>query len=110
MPEAVYMDSHGYNPIWFLEHRWGVQFVHRKLAIILVLFTFYLWNKTKVSNIKMEQKKSLNLIAILVLIQSALGVLTLLYAAPLLLASLHQITAFALLMSVTYSLFVFKKV
>lgn len=110
VPEAVYMDSHGYNPIWFLEHRWGVQFIHRKLAIILVLCTFYLWNKTKVSNITMEQKKSLNLIAILVLIQSALGVLTLLYASPLLLASLHQITAFALLMSVTYSLFVFKKV
>ena len=35
IPEAVYIDSNGYNSMWFLEHRWGVQFIHRKIALIL---------------------------------------------------------------------------
>ena len=35
IPEAVYIDSNGYNSMWFLEHRWGVHFIHRKIALIL---------------------------------------------------------------------------
>jgi len=109
VPEAIYMDVNGYNPIWFLEHRWGVQFIHRKLAIIVFLLTFYIWNKGRASNINIIQKKSLRIIVLLIILQSVLGVLTLIHAAPILLASMHQIVAFALLMSVTYSLFLFKE-
>lgn len=110
MPEAVYIDSNGYNPIWFLEHRWGVQFIHRKLALVIFIFTFYIWVKGRKSTINIMQRKSLNLIALLVITQSIVGVLTLVYVAPITLASIHQIIAFSLLMSIVYSLFLFKEI
>ena len=110
IPEAVYIDANGYNPIWFLEHRWGVQFIHRKLAFVIFIFTFYLWNKGRKSKLNIIQRKSLNLIALLVMGQSIIGVLTLIYVTPIALASMHQIIAFFLLMSIVYSLFLFKKI
>ena len=110
IPEAVYIDANGYNPIWFLEHQWGVQFIHRKLAFVIFIFTFYLWNKGRKSKLNIIQRKSLNLIALLVMGQSIIGVLTLIYVTPIALASMHQIIAFFLLMSIVYSLFLFKKI
>ena len=87
-----------------------VQFIHRKLALVIFNFTFYLWNKGRKSKINIMQKKSLNLIAFLIIAQSIIGVLTLIYVAPIALALMHQIIAFALLMAIVYSLFLFKKI
>lgn len=108
IPEAVYMDSNGYNAMWFLEHRWGVQFVHRTLAFVILAFTIYLWIVARKSKIELVQKKGVNLIALLVFLQTVLGVTTLIYAAPIMLALTHQIVAFFLLMAIVYNLFLFK--
>ena len=109
IPEAVYIDSNGYNSMWFLEHRWGVQFIHRKIALILFVFTFYIWNRVKKSDANKTQKKALNFLLLLILLQTILGIITLIYSAPIMLASMHQITAFFLLMSTVYCLFIFKE-
>ncbi len=109
MPEAVYTDINGYNPIWFLEHRWGVQFIHRTLAIIIVIFILYIWKKGLNISLFKQQRTSLSIILTIVVLQTILGVITLVFGAPIYMASLHQITAFFLLMSIVYALFVFKK-
>ena len=108
IPEAVYMDSKGYSSLWFLEHRWGVQFIHRKLALVIVIFTIYLWRLSRKSIIETAQKQAINLIGLLVIIQTVLGITTLIYAAPIALALTHQIVAFFLLMVIVYNLFLFK--
>ena len=108
IPEAVYYDSNGYNSIWFLEHRWGVQFIHRKLAIILVALFLFIWYYGRKQNILGIQKNALNIIMSLIVLQTILGILTLIYAAPIAIASIHQIMAFLLLMSIVYALFLFK--
>ena len=110
MPEAVYTDINGYNPIWFLEHRWGVQFIHRTLGIIIVIFMLYIWKKGLNISLFKQQRTSLSIILSIVVLQTILGVITLVFGAPIYMASLHQITAFFLLMSIVYSLFVFKKI
>ena len=109
IPEAVYIDSNGYNSIWFLEHRWGVQFIHRKLALIIVAFILYIWYSGRKNNILEVQKNALNIIILLVILQIIIGVLTLIYAVPITIASIHQIIAFLLLMSIVYAMFLFNK-
>ena len=109
IPEAVYIDSNGYNSIWFLEHRWGVQFIHRKLALIIVAFILYIWYSGRKNNILEVQKNALNIIILLVILQIIIGVLTLIYAVPITIASIHQIIAFLLLMSIVYARFLFSQ-
>jgi cytochrome c oxidase assembly protein subunit 15 len=109
IPEAVYIDSKGYNPIWFLEHRWGVQFIHRTLGIFIFTLIFYICNKGMRINLNKTQKKSLSLVLFLTILQTALGIMTLILAAPMALASIHQIIAFFLLMSIVHCIFIFRK-
>jgi len=109
IPEAVYTDINGYNPIWFLEHRWGVQFIHRTLGIFILAFTLYIWKAGMNSHPNEKQKKSLFLILLITIIQTVLGITTLIMVAPIALASTHQIIAFILLMTIVHNIFIFKK-
>jgi len=99
------------DPLWknFVEGLHGVQFIHRILAVLIVIFVFYIWNKGRKAKQNHLQRKSLNILLSLVLLQTALGVLTLVLVVPISLALIHQVGAFLLLMSVTFSLFTFSK-
>ena len=88
------------EPIWknFLEGFAGVQFIHRYIAyvvVILVGIIFYRSRDAK-SCVSTEQKKIINALGIIVLAQFTLGVLTLLYGVPIVIAVLHQTGAFFL--------------
>ena len=86
------------------EGKSGVQFVHRMLAYIVVLFIGLLYFKSKTTILDNGQIKGINLLLILVLVQFLLGVLTLLLHVPLWLGLAHQINAFFLLATMTYTL------
>lgn len=90
------------KPVWlnFFEMHAGVQFVHRYIALFLLIFSFVIFYKSKKSQISENLKKSLNLIHITVVIQFLLGIFTLIYSVPVLIAILHQTVAF-ILFSVT---------
>ena len=107
IPDAVYQ----LDPLWrnFVEGRYGVQFIHRILALTLVAFVIYIWKKGVRIALETNQKRSLNLLLGIVLLQTLLGVFTLILIVPIWLAALHQIGAFFLLMATTYSLFIFSK-
>ena len=85
-------------PLWinFFESLAGVQFVHRYLAYIVVLFVFILFWKLKSCSMKIDQKITITSLLVIVLFQFLLGVLTLLNAAPMSLSIFHQM--FALLL------------
>ena len=99
------------EPLWrnFIESPYGIQFIHRTLALIIVGFVLYIWFSSKKESISSLQQKSLNILLGFVTLQTLLGIFTLVLFVPISLALTHQIVAFFLLMSVVFSLFVFKK-
>lgn len=107
IPQAVYY----LDPLWknFIEAPYGIQFVHRVLALIIVSFVLFIWFKGKKLELENNQRTAVNLLVSLVIFQTILGILTLILKVPLSLAILHQVGAFFLLISVVYSLFIFKK-
>jgi len=85
-----------------------VQFMHRNLAyIILIFYLIVLFKiyKKKLINLYF----AINLVGLLLFIQILLGILTLLYGAQILLASMHQISSIFLVGSSVYLLYLSSK-
>ncbi|MBU2928982.1 COX15/CtaA family protein [Winogradskyella psychrotolerans] len=93
----------------FLEGKSGVQFVHRTLAYVVVIFILAIWYKAKRTPLTSWQTKGINLLLIMVGVQFLLGVLTLVLAVPVWLGVLHQVGAFILLSAMTFTLHRFSK-
>ena len=106
--ETVYTEQ---NPTYltFLEGKSGVQFVHRTLAYIVVIFILAIWYKAKRLELTSWQNKGINALLIMIGIHFLLGVLTLLLAVPVWLGVLHQVGAFILLSAMTFTLHRFSK-
>lgn len=106
--ETVYLEQ---NPTYlnFIEGKSGVQFVHRTLAYIVVIFILAIWYKATRVSITPYQKKGVNVLLAMVGVQFLLGVLTLVYAVPVWLGVVHQVGAFILLSAMTFTLHRFSK-
>ena len=92
---------------WLLrltEGKSGVQFAHRTLAYVVVGFILLLAFKSHKFDLNKNQKLGINTLVIIVLAQFGLGVFTLLYSVPLWLGLTHQVMAFFLLATMTYTL------
>ena len=92
---------------WLLrltEGKSGVQFVHRTMAYVVVGLILFLYFKSKKFTLSKQQQNGLNLLVIIVFLQFLLGVFTLLFSVPLWLGLTHQIMAFILLATMTYTL------
>ena len=85
-----------------------VQFIHRNLAYLILIYYVFI-------SIKIFRKKLINffpiikLIGFLLLLQIFLGIVTLLFGAKILYASMHQISSIFLVTSVIYFLHLNKK-
>ena len=106
--ETVFIEQ---NPVYlnFLEGKSGVQFVHRTLAYVVVIFILAIWYKAKRLSLTSWQTKGINTLLIMVGVQFLLGVLTLILAVPVWLGVLHQVGAFILLSAMTFTLHRFTK-
>jgi cytochrome c oxidase assembly protein subunit 15 len=78
--------------------------VHRTLAYVVVGFILLLAFKSHKFDLNKNQKSGINALVIIVFIQFALGVFTLLYSVPLWLGLAHQVVAFFLLTAMTFTL------
>ena len=81
-----------------------VQFMHRNLAYVIVLFYLYMLYKIykkKLNNLL----PSIYLVGILILLQIVLGIFTLIYGAQIKFASMHQVSSIFLVSSSIYFLF-----
>ena len=99
------------EPLWrnFIEGKSGVQFIHRYLAYIVVGIIGFIWFKARKNKTTALQQKGINLLLILVGVQFVLGVLTLVLFVPVWLGVLHQVTAFILLATMTFTLHRYSK-
>lgn len=108
MHETVYIEQ---SPVIknFIEGKSGVQFVHRILAYIVVIFVFLIWRKAKKLTLSKDQLNGVNCLLILVGVQFLLGVFTILLQVPVWLGVAHQVGAFFLLSAMTFTLHRFTK-
>ena len=88
----------------FTEGKSGVQFVHRTFAYIVVAMMFLLYFKSRKHSLNTLQQKGIFSLLIIVLIQFALGIFTLLFHVPLWLGLAHQLVAFVLLSAMVFTL------
>ncbi|TWO32678.1 heme A synthase [Seonamhaeicola sediminis] len=114
MSEGKFMHSTVYiekEPLLknFIEGKSGVQFLHRILAYIVVLFVFLIWKKSKSLTLTTYQSKGIKTLNIFVLLQFLLGVFTILLQVPVWLGVAHQVGAFFLLSAMTFTLHRFSK-
>jgi cytochrome c oxidase assembly protein subunit 15 len=88
-----------------LENASGIQFMHRTIALVVVIILCYLWYSSNKMKLNKEQTRGVTLLIYGVTLQFILGVLTLLYNVPVVLGALHQTGAFFLFSATLYLLF-----
>lgn len=108
MHATVYIEQ---NPLYknFIEGKSGVQFVHRMLAYIVVIFVFLIWKKSKKLNLTIPQSKGIKALLFILSLQFLLGVFTILLQVPVWLGVAHQVGAFFLLSAMIFTLHRFSK-
>lgn len=67
-----------------------VIFIHRYLAIAILVFAIFIWYKAKRLKVNKNWLKAANLVLFAIAIQFALGLLTLIYSVPVNLGVIHQ--------------------
>ncbi len=108
MGNSYFPDDNKYNNIFKISAFNDpslVQFMHRNLAYVIMIFYIYIFLKVyrnKIYNLF----KIVNILGILLLIQIVLGILTLLYGAQISFASMHQISSIFLVSSCIYLLYI----
>ena len=87
----------------FINDGTTVLFIHRYLAILILIYTLYVYfSEMKPNQLLSFQKIGLKLVLITVLMQVTLGILTLLNSVPLPLGVLHQVGAALVLTACVY--------
>lgn len=99
------------DPVWknFVEGKSGVQFVHRYLAYFVVAIIVVIWFKARKMTLTATQKNGVNILVGLVLLQFVLGIFTLILQVPVWLGVMHQVAAFFLVATMTFTLHRFSK-
>ena len=102
MGQNYFPDDSNINDLFnlgFLENPSIVQFIHRNVAyFIFLLFVFILYKVFLNENL-FHLKKIATIVLLLLLFQIFLGILTVLNGAPIILASIHQISSIFLIIS-----------
>lgn len=95
------------SPWWinFTEGKAGVQFIHRCLAYIVVLWTYVIWIRSIRSIPKLHKLHGFHILAGLVTMQFVLGIITIVGGVPISTALMHQMGALLLLLGIIYARF-----
>ncbi|WP_445457881.1 COX15/CtaA family protein [Flavobacterium sp. HNIBRBA15423] len=88
----------------FTEGKSGVQFIHRTFAYVVVFMMLLLYFKSRKNSLNKVQEKGVKSLILIVFIQFALGVFTILFHVPLWLGLAHQLVAFVLLSAMVFTL------
>lgn len=93
----------------FFENQITIQFIHRILAMLIVILTGWLWFTVDRKELNRSQKRGMHFLLFAVAVQFLLGVFTLLSSVQITLAALHQAGAFVLFTAMIFLLFQFRK-
>lgn len=85
-----------------------VQFIHRNLGIVVLVYALLLWRRLRRDNPSPVLMAPVNLVVFLIFLQVVLGILTLIYHVPVFLGVSHQVVALLILAGITRVLHWFK--
>lgn len=88
----------------FIEGKSGIQFVHRILAIVVLVLAGTIYSKGLKCLFLTDQINAVRVVLVLVVFQVVLGIATLLFHVPISLGVLHQVGALCVLAAGTYLL------
>ena len=108
-PEIITKQFNENGFISFFDDAYLIMFIHRWLAVIVVLIVFYIIYQAKNIRVNNTQKFVLKLLLITIFIQFLLGVFTILFQVPVILGVLHQFGAMLFLLSILSTIYFFKK-
>ena len=99
--EVFPSESFAYSPFFinFTENPALVQFNHRILGYLTMIYAFYVWWKCRSSTFTRTSRLA-NLVLGIIFLQMLMGIITILYAAPMGWALLHQFGAVLIIVSV----------
>ena len=99
--EVFPSESFAYSPLLvnFTENPALVQFNHRILGYLTMIYAIYVWWKCKASSFTLTSRLA-NLVLGVIFLQMLMGIITILYAAPLGWALLHQFGAVLIIVAV----------
>ena len=99
--EFLPSESFDYEPIFinFTENPALVQFNHRVVGYLTVLYTIFVWWRCRSSSFLVTVKKA-NLVFLMMCVQMMMGIATVIYAAPLGWAIVHQFGAIIIVLLV----------
>ena len=99
--EVFPSESFAYTPLLvnFTENPALVQFNHRILGYLTMIYAIYVWWKCKASSFTLTSRLA-NLVLGVIFLQMLMGIITILYAAPLGWALLHQFGAVLIIVAV----------
>ena len=103
LPESATMSLSFFQNI--LSNPVMIQFIHRHLGLLVLGGFLILWTTQFKRSKKREVRKGAMWVLVLLAIQVSLGIITLLYIVPIVLAVLHQVTAALLVLLSTGLLF-----
>ena len=89
-----------------------VQFIHRYLAVVVVILSIWLWissRKSGINSLSAAQIKGINFLLLAISVQFLLGVFTLLSKVQIALAAFHQMGAFLLFSACVFLLFQYRR-
>lgn len=94
-------DAMALSPWWrnFFENAGLVQFMHRALAYVIVIYGVIVWQKGRKSPVP-STAGAFHLVVAVLFLQVALGIVTLINATPLALGLAHQLVAVGLFVSI----------
>ncbi len=103
VPEQVSMKETLYLNCF--ENASGIQFIHRMLAICVVIIFCVIWYQSNKLKLNSHQYRGITFLIYGITIQFILGVFTLLYNVPVVLGVLHQTGAFFLFGSTVFLIY-----
>ena len=74
----------------FLENRTTIQFDHRMLAYVLMIYIPFLWYRSSKYSLSNRTHMAFHIMLLLFILQIILGITTLLMQVPVALAAMHQ--------------------
>lgn len=107
LPEGAWMPAWGLSNL--VENPGMVQWTHRFLAFTLVFLAAWIILRSRRESLASAQGHALRFLGVAIGLQFVLGVLTILFHAPIFLSSIHQIGAFFLFASALLTVFRFSK-
>lgn len=101
--EFLPSESFDYSPFLsnFTENPALVQFNHRILGYLTMIYTVYIWFKCRNSSFNLTSRRA-NFVVLIILLQMVMGIITILNAASLNWALLHQFGAILIIVAVQY--------